>query len=155
MEIDKKNLQFFVGAAVIGKGGDVLWKTYGAVDNDLGFKCIAPIPPSTIPTENILLFSLAKGKIAKMQGGDPTAVAIDASGYEYHVLCSAIIEMGKDWFPPIDEAATAEYNKIMEDMTKQKIDKLKQQSQPGVEPNPGTQSKPVPQPKAKPKKTVN
>ena len=155
VEIDKKNLQFFAGSAVLGKGGDILWKTYGTVDNALGFKCLAPVTPSTIPTENLLIFVVAKGKIAKMQGADQGSQPADASGYDYHVLCSAILEMGQNWYPPIDETAKEEYDKMIEDITKEKIDKFKQQTKPLAEPKTGIEPKPVPRVKPKPKKTIN
>ncbi len=121
-------LTYWVGAAVIGKDESVLWRQYGEVDNTLSFKCIGRMPETRIESEYLLLFTLAKGKLDFNIRPLPQFPELNAKPYSYHVLCSSTLEMGPNWFPPLQAATKAEYDKMMESMYREKIEKFKQQT---------------------------
>lgn len=108
------SLEFWVGASVIGVDGSTLIKSYGIVEKDLGFKCLTEVPFSTIPPQNLLLFTLAKGKIDTMLCPIENIPPQDTSGYTNHVLCSMLLEMGEDWYPPFDKTTKEEMVKLVE-----------------------------------------
>jgi hypothetical protein len=114
-----------VGATVIGKAGAVLWQNYGPVEKNLDFKNIAPLTATTTPPEHLLLFTIAKGKLPKMLSNQKGIQPINAVPYDYHVLCSAILEIDATWFPPIEEMAKEEYDRMMKEFTDDKMKKIK------------------------------
>jgi len=117
-------LEYSVGAAVVGKNGALLWRQYGSVEKDRTFKCVGRLPSSRIKPEFLLLFSLAKGKLEKNIRPLAKFPELDAKPYDYHVLCSSNLEVGANWFPPLEAATKEEYQKLMKAMKdKQKMGK--------------------------------
>ena len=110
------SLDYWVGAAVVGVDGTALVKTYGIVGKDLGFRCLVEIPFSTITPHSLLLFTLAKGQLDTMLCPLENVPPQDVSSYEYHVLSSMLLEIGPDWFPPLEKATKEEMLKILESM---------------------------------------
>lgn len=107
-----QGLSFSVGAAVIAGDGEILWRQYGSTGDDLSFKIVAPIQPTRRVPVFLLVFSLAQGRINQTLRTSERYPVEDTSGYDYHVLCSAALEMGPNWFPPLDEAIREEFNAL-------------------------------------------
>jgi hypothetical protein len=118
------NLQ--VGASVISSNGKTLWQSYGPVNEEMEFKCISKLTHTTVQPEFLLLFTIGEGKVHHLLTGQETSQPKDTTSYQYHILCSAAMETGADWYPPIEEATEEEYNKMMERMTDAKMDRIKQ-----------------------------
>jgi len=112
-----------VGAAVIGAKGSTLWKSYGSADSDLGFKCIDKIAPTTDKPEFLLVFMLAEGKLKEMIRPSKAIPEMNASPYDYHVLCSAALDVGPDWFPPIRNEVMDEYQNELKKYEDAEVDK--------------------------------
>lgn len=108
------SLTYWIGAAVIGKDGNVLWSKYGSVEPDMSFKCIDNSKTTTIEPELLLLFVLAKGHLEKNLRPSDIFPVFDASSYEYHILGSATLEMGPNWYPPVGKTIQEEYKKLLE-----------------------------------------
>jgi len=117
------SLKFWVGAAVIGAKGSTLWKSYGSADSDLGFKCIDKIAPTTDKPEFLLVFMLAEGKLKEMIRPSKAIPEMNASPYDYHVLCSAALDVGPDWFPPIRNEVMDEYQNELKKYEDAEVDK--------------------------------
>ncbi len=124
IQLDHNQLTYWVGASVIDGEGNTIWKSYGDVQADLGFKIIQLIPQTSQKPQFLLLFTLAKGTIQEMLRPKASLPEMDASGFEYHILNSIALEIGQDWFPPIDKATDEEYQKMMKEINKKP--KLKQ-----------------------------
>lgn len=125
IKLDPSLFTYAIGAAVLGKDGNILWKTYGSVEDDLDFKCVAPLPHTTIQPEYLLLFTVAKGKLPLMLSTDETMTPVDATPYDYHIFCSAVMEVAANWFPPVEEEIKKEYQQMLEADTKAKVEKIK------------------------------
>ncbi|MBI1389506.1 MAG: hypothetical protein GC154_13770 [bacterium] len=119
-------VEMWVGAAVIDNNGDTLWRQYGPVDAQRVFKCIAPMPTAPGPAAFLTLFTCAKGSIPQTMRPSASFPSIDSATYEYHILCSAGLEMGADWFPPIDQATQEEFNSMQQEQMKQRQERLKE-----------------------------
>jgi hypothetical protein len=122
IKIPSDALIYHVGAAVLDESGNILWKTYGTVEDDKGFKCLAPVNFTTNKPFVLLLFTLGHGKIKEMLTPSKDIPTMNAEPYSYHILCSSTLEMGPNWFPPIQEMAKEEYNKLMEEETQKRIE---------------------------------
>ncbi|MFB3786435.1 MAG: hypothetical protein ACE15F_08700 [bacterium] len=107
-------LTYWVGAAVVGNDGSVLWQNYGPVDNEGRFKCFEQLIPTAIPPQFLLLFTLAKGALATNLRPTPDYPSLDASAYPYHVLASTTLKLDANWLPPLDEVMREEYMKLQE-----------------------------------------
>jgi len=107
-------LTYWVGAAVVGNDGSVLWQNYSPVDSENRFKCLEKLTPSTIPPQFLLLFTLAKGNLAENLRPMPDYPSLDASAYPYHVLASTTLQMDANWLPPMDEIMREEYMKLQD-----------------------------------------
>ncbi len=119
-------LQYSVGAAVVGKDGELLWRQYGSVENDRTFKCVGHLPSTRIQPEFLLLFSLARGKLETNIRPIANFPELDAKPYDYHVLCSSTLEVGPNWFPPMEAATKEEYQKLMQSMKEKQKQKMQQ-----------------------------
>jgi len=109
-------LQYWVGAAVVNARGDVLWKHYGDVEANLGFKVVRTINnPKTMPAM-LLMFTLAKGQLEEMLRPIAGIEPMDASGFQYHILGSVAIEVSDNWYPPMEEGTREEYERIMSNL---------------------------------------
>ncbi len=121
-----------VGAAVVNKEGDVLWKQYGDTNEaSLEFKCIAPIENNNNPPELLLIFSIADGKIDKMLKPFDSIPDMDVDQYDYHVLNSAALEMANNWFPPLKEDLKAEYEKELNKYQQERMSEMKEKMRGG------------------------
>ncbi len=109
-------LQYSIGAAVVGKDGVLLWRQYGSLEKDRTFKCVGRLPSSRIKPEFLLLFSLAKGKLEKNIRPMANFPELNAKPFDYHVLCSSTLQVGANWFPPLEAATKEEYQKMMKAM---------------------------------------
>lgn len=107
-----EGLEYFVGASVVSKTGDVIWKHYGVTDNEQGFRCLAVVENPRVEPEFLLVFLLAKGKLEKQLSRFENFTGSDASPYEYHVLSSVALEIAPNWLPPLDKIAQEEYLKL-------------------------------------------
>ncbi len=125
-------LVYWVGAAVVGKDGSVLWRQYGALEADRSFTCLGRMPETSIVPEYLLIFSLGKGKLEYNIRPFPQFPKLDALPYDYHIFCSSTLEMGPNWFPPLQAATKEEYDKLMEQIYRQRIDDLKKKSPPAA-----------------------
>ena len=126
IQVATESLAFSVGASVVSDDGTVLWHQYGIVEKDLGFRCIAPLDPKpNVHPRYLLVFSLAKGKMEKLLSSFETIPFVDASPFEYHVLCSAILEIGPNWYPPLEEAIKEEYAKLYKEEMDKRAQKAK------------------------------
>ncbi|MBN2326090.1 MAG: hypothetical protein JXR73_02975 [Candidatus Omnitrophica bacterium] len=123
-------LDYWVGAAVVGAEGSILWRNYGQVEKDQTFKCISLIPETNIQPEFLLLFILAKGKLDVNIRPKPEFPVMDASPYDYHILGSSNFEMGPNWLPPIQAAAKQEYQEMLNSMKRQKLQEMRSSSAP-------------------------
>ncbi|RJP21084.1 MAG: hypothetical protein C4527_23955 [Candidatus Omnitrophota bacterium] len=122
------DLSLWIGAAVISDNGGVLWRDYGEVDETMGFTCVEEIDPTPAIPHFLLFFTVAKGKIPSMLTTVKDADPIDTSSFDYHILCSALLETGPNWFPPMKEAFEEEYEKLVDEereSTKEKLERLK------------------------------
>lgn len=108
------SLTLSVGAAVVASDGEVIWKQYGAVDGDMSFRIVTPMPQTSRVPQYLLLFTVGEGKLERTLRPSERYPSIDATPYEYHILCSAALEMGDNWFPPLMEATREEYKTLME-----------------------------------------
>lgn len=106
------HLEYSVGTAVVSKEGDVLWKQYGIVDQNQGFRSIKKVESPPSPPEYLLVFLLAKGKLNKQLSRFEDAPQLDAKPYVYHVLSSSALEIADNWYPPIDDITKEEYLKL-------------------------------------------
>lgn len=113
IEFDLKEHNAWVGAAVVGQDGVVLWRNYGEVDERLTFSNMRPMQANRISPQFLLIFLISEGALDKNLRPNPNFPELDASPYDYHVLCSAALEVAPNWFPPVDEAIQAEYEKLM------------------------------------------
>lgn len=107
-----EGLEYFVGASVVSKSGDVLWKHYGTTDSEQGFRCLASVKNTRAEPEFLLVFLLAKGKVEKQLSRFENFTGSDATPYEYHVLSSVALEIAPNWLPPLDKIAQEEYLKL-------------------------------------------
>ncbi len=107
-------LTLSVGAAVVANNGDVIWKQYGAIESNMSFRIITPMPRTPRPPAYLLLFTIAEGKVERTLRPSERFPSIDASGFAYHILCSSALEMGANWFPALTEATKEEYEALME-----------------------------------------
>ncbi|MDP8243686.1 MAG: hypothetical protein P9L94_06365 [Candidatus Hinthialibacter antarcticus] len=108
------SLTLSVGAAVVASDGEVIWKQYGAVEDDMSFRILTPMPQTQRVPQYLLLFTVGEGKLERTLRPSERYPSIDAAPYEYHILCSAALEMGDNWFPPLMEATREEYKTLME-----------------------------------------
>lgn len=118
-------LTYWVGAAVVGKDGAVLWRQYGVVEEDNTFKCVGRAPETDIQPEFLLLFSLAKGKLETNIRPKPEFPVLDAKPYDYHIFCSSTLDMGPNWYPPMQAATKEEYEKMLDEMQRKKLEKIR------------------------------
>ncbi len=124
-----KSLSLWVGAAVINEDGEVLWRQYGQVDDDFEFKCLKELDLTPKIPRFLLFFTVAKGTIPTALMTVQAAEPVDTSSFDYHILCSAMLEMAENWFPPFKQAVEEEYNQLLDqerETTKEKLDRLKQ-----------------------------
>lgn len=122
-------LKLWIGAAVIGAEGKVLWRNYGEVSNDLSFKNIERLKTSNEKPEFVIVFMLAEGKMKEMLRPMASIPDMDASPYEYHILASAALEIGPNWFPPVEPTVQSEYQKALKDYEKKHLeDRFKKKS---------------------------
>ncbi len=125
VQFSDEGLSLWVGAAVISEDGSILWKDYGEMDEELGFKCIQAVDSSTSVPNFLLLFTIAKGNLPTALTTVKDAEPFDTSAYDYHILCSAMLEVAPNWCTPIDEAIKEEYKKIKQDEVKEEMKGLK------------------------------
>lgn len=105
-------LEYHVGAAVVSKTGDVLWKQYGKVNHEQGFHALAAVENPAGEPQFLLVFLLAKGKLEKQLARVDPFPVFDAKPFDYHVLASIALDVAPNWFPPMDEIAKEEYLKL-------------------------------------------
>lgn len=141
-------LEFWVGAAVVGKDGSLLWRQYGNVEEDNTFKCVGRLPNTELQPEFLLMFTLGKGKLAANIRTKPEIPVVDASPYDYHVLGSSILEVGPNWYPPVQAAVKEEYDKTIAEMQRKKLQDLKSGALKTAQP------KQAPQKQAAPKQSA-
>lgn len=103
----------WVGAAVVGNDGVVLWNQFGEVNENNRFRVIAPRPETRLLPQFLLIFALAEGELATNLRPDERFPQIDASGYTHHVLAASALEMGPNWFPPLEKTTREEYQKLL------------------------------------------
>jgi hypothetical protein len=118
-------LEYFVGASVVSKTGDVIWKQYGNTGKDQGFHCLAEVKNMSVEPEFLLIFLLAKGKLDKQLSRLPNFPDVDAKPYEYHVLSSIALEIAPNWLPPLDAIAQEEYLKLYREEQQKHLDNPK------------------------------
>lgn len=113
-------LEYWVGASIVDAEGKVLWLTYGPVESNYEFKCTKQFNPGNGKPQSLLLFILGKGKLKQMLTPDADISSMDATAYTYHVLGSIALEVGPDWFPPVQKAAEQEYRDMFNKMRDRK-----------------------------------
>lgn len=126
------DLDYHVGASVVSKTGDVIWKQYGDTDQEQGFHCLATIEKPQIEPAFLLVFLLAKGKLNKQLSRIENMPEVDATPYDYHVLSSIALEVAPNWLPPLDEVMQEEYLKLYREEQQKHLKK----------PDPGQKAKP-------------
>ena len=95
----------------------------------MNFQCFHHLNHTTLKPSFLLLFSVAKGKLEKMLKASEEIPGMDATSYDYHVLCSCALEVAPNWFRPVsDEIFKEEYEKLMKEDSEKKIDTIKKKS---------------------------